>query len=153
MVRDYELMYIVRPELEDDAVRVAVKSVRAMIESQGGEGVKTTLWGKRRLAYEVQRLREGHSVLEVFHLDGSKVAEIERALRIHDTVFRHLIVVHEGPMPEPEAEIEEIQGPIEPEAENDGADADTVAAGSVGGDDDLETDDVPSAIDDDEGDL
>jgi hypothetical protein len=56
-------------------------------------------------------------------------------------------------MPEPEAEIEEVQGPIEPEAENDGADADTVAAGSVGEDDDLETDDVPSAIDDDEGDL
>jgi small subunit ribosomal protein S6 len=152
MVRDYELMYIVRPELEDDAVRVAVKSVRALIESHGGEVVKTTLWGKRRLAFEVKRLREGHYVLVVFHLDGSKVAEIERALRIHDTVFRHLIVVHEGPMPEPEAEIEEVQGPVEPEAEIDDADADTVRAGSVGGDDDLESDDVPSAIDDDEGD-
>ena len=153
MVRDYELMYIVRPELEDDAVRVAVKSVRALIESQGGEVVKTTLWGKRRLAYEVKRLREGHYVLVVFHLDGGKIAEIERALRIHDTVFRHLIVVHEGPMPEPEAEIEEIQGPVEPEAEIENGDADTVGTGSVGGDDDLETDDVPSAIDDDEGDL
>jgi small subunit ribosomal protein S6 len=153
MVRDYELMYIVRPELEDDAVRVAVKSVRSLIESQEGEVVKTTLWGKRRLAYEVNRLREGHYVLVVFHLDGGKIVEIERALRIHDTVFRHLIVLHEGPMPEPEAEIEEIAGPIEPEAEIDGADADTVAAGSVGGDDDLETDDVPSAIDDDEGDV
>ena len=74
MVRDYELMYIVRPELEDDAVRVAVKSVRALIESQDGEVVKTTLWGKRRLAYEVKRLREGHYVLVVFHLDGGKVA-------------------------------------------------------------------------------
>jgi len=153
MVRDYELMYIVRPELEDDAVRVAVKSVRSLIESQEGEVVKTTLWGKRRLAYEVNRLREGHYVLVVFHLDGGKIVEIERALRIHDTVFRHLIVLHEGPMPEPEAEIEEIAGPIEPEAEIDGADADTVAAGSVDGDDDLETDDVPSAIDDDEGDV
>jgi small subunit ribosomal protein S6 len=153
MVRDYELMYIVRPELEDDAVRVAVKSVRSLLESHGGEVVKTTLWGKRRLAYEVKRLREGHYVLVVFHLDGGKVAEIERALRIHDTVFRHLIVVHEGPMPEHEAEIEEVEGPIQPEAEIDGADSDTVAAGSVGGDDDLETDDVPSAIDDDEGDV
>ncbi len=153
MVRDYELMYIVRPELEDDAVRVAVKSVRSLIESQGGEVVKTTLWGKRRLAYEVQRLREGHYVLVVFHLDGGKVAEIERALRIHDTVFRHLIVVHEGPMPEPEAEIEEVQGPIEPQPEIDSADADTVDAGSVAGDEDLEADDVPSAIDDDEGGL
>ena len=82
MVRDYELMYIVRPELEDDAVRVAVKSVRALIESHGGEVVKTTLWGKRRLAFEVKRLREGHYVLVVFHLDGAKIAEIERALSL-----------------------------------------------------------------------
>jgi small subunit ribosomal protein S6 len=149
MVRDYELMYIVRPELEDDAVRVAVKSVRSLIESHDGEVVKTTLWGKRRLAYEVKRLREGHYVLVVFHLDGGKVAEIERALRIHDTVFRHLIVVHEGPMPDPEAEIEEIAGPDEPEQAPDG----TVLPGSAGQDDDLSAEDVPSAIDDDEGDL
>src|ERR1700689_2745076 len=135
MGRDYELMYIVRPELEDDAVRVAVKSVRALIESHGGEVVRTTLWGKGRLAFGVKRLREAPCVLVVFHLDGGKVAEIGRALRIHATVFRHLIVVHEGPMPDPEAEIEEVQGPIEPEAEIDGADADTVRAGSVGGDD------------------
>ncbi len=149
MVRDYELMYIVRPELEDDAVRVAVKSVRSLIEAQGGEVVKTTLWGKRRLAYEVKRLREGHYVLVVFHLDGSKVTEIERSLRIHDTVFRHLIVVHEGPMPDPEAEIEEIEGPVEPEATADG----TVPAESAEAEDDLAAEDVPSAIDDDEGDI
>jgi len=149
MVRDYELMYIVRPELEDDAVRVAVKSVRSLIETQGGEVVKTTLWGKRRLAYEVKRLREGHYVLVVFHLDGSKVMEIERSLRIHDTVFRHLIVVHEGPMPDPEAEIEEIEGPVEPEPEVD----DTVPAASADAEDDLAAEDVPSAIDDDEGDI
>jgi small subunit ribosomal protein S6 len=149
MVRDYELMYIVRPELEDDPMRVAVKSVRSLIESQEGEVVKTTLWGKRRLAYEVSRLREGHYVLVVFHLDGAKIVEIERALRIHDTVFRHLIVVHEGPMPEPEAEIEEIAGPIQPEPEVDG----TVLSESAGSDDDLAAEDVPSAIDDDEGDV
>jgi small subunit ribosomal protein S6 len=149
MVRDYELMYIVRPELEDDAVRVAVKSVRSLIESQEGEVVKTTLWGKRRLAYEVNRLREGHYVLVVFHLDGAKIVEIERALRIHDTVFRHLIVLHEGPMPEPEAEIEEVAGPVEPDPEVDG----TVLSGSAGSDDDLAAEDVPSAIDDDEGDV
>lgn len=149
MVRDYELMYIVRPELEDDAVRVAVKSVRSLIETHGGEVVKTTLWGKRRLAYEVKRLREGHYVLVVFHLDGGKVAEIERSLRIHDTVFRHLIVVHEGPMPDPEAEIEEIEGPVEPEPEAD----DTVQTESADAVDDLAAEDVPSAIDDDEGDI
>jgi small subunit ribosomal protein S6 len=152
MVRDYELMYIVRPELEDDAVRVAVKSVRTLIESLGGEVVKTTLWGKRRLAYEVRRLREGHYVLVVFHLDGGKIAEIERALRIHDTVFRHLIVVHEGPMPEPDGEIEETLA-IEPVPDVDDLEGATVSTESGGADDDMESDDVPSAIDDDEGEI
>lgn len=152
MVRDYELMYIVRPELEDDAVRAAVKSVRTLIESLGGEVVKTTLWGKRRLAYEVRRLREGHYVLVVFHLDGGRIADIERALRIHDTVFRHLVVVHEGPMPEPDGEMEEALA-IEPVPDADSLEGPTVQAESGRGDDDLESDDVPSAIDDDEGEI
>ena len=153
MVRDYELMYIVRPELEDDAVRVAVKSVRTLIEFLGGEVVKTTLWGKRRLAYEVRRLREGHYVLVVFHLDGGKIAEIERALRIHDTVFRHLVVVHEGPMPEPDGEIEEEALAIEPVPDADQVDDATVSTASAGADDDMESEDVPSASDDDEGEI
>ena len=58
MMRDYELMYIVRPDLDEDALRAAARSVRGLIEAQGGEVVKTTLWGKRRLAYEVNRLRD-----------------------------------------------------------------------------------------------
>src|SRR5579884_2848530 len=107
MVRDYELLYIVRPDLDDEGVRAAVRSVRGIVEAQGGEVVKTTLWGKRRLAYEVQRLRDGHYVLVMFRMDGAKVGDVERALRIHDTVFRHLLVLHEGPMPERDEEIEE----------------------------------------------
>ena len=153
MTRDYELMYIVRPELDDDAVRAAVKSVRGLIEAQHGEVVKTTLWGKRRLAYEVKRLRDGYYVLVVFHLDGDRVAPLERALRIHDNVFRHLLVQHEGAMPEPDGEIEEAQlevssvSPEEPET--------TVAASSAGREEDEEDgdlDEAPSASDDDEGD-
>ena len=155
MVRDYELMYIVRPELEDDAVRVAVKSVRALIETHGGEVVKTTLWGKRRLAYEVKRLREGHYVLVVFHLDGGKVAEIERALRIHDTVFRHLLVIHEGPMPEADGDIEEAQLLVPPDLAEAAADGEAdVVTGSAGREEDESEDaldEVPSASDD-EGD-
>jgi small subunit ribosomal protein S6 len=158
MTRDYELMYIVRPELDDDAVRTAVKGVRTFIEGQGGEVVKTTLWGKRRLAYEVQHLRDGHYVLVLLHLDGSKVAAVERSLRINDNVFRHLIVVHEGQMPEPDGEIEEAKLEPTPEA----APPEVVVAGenvdvpSAGRDhdevDDEELEAAPSASDD-EGDI
>lgn len=155
MTRDYELMYIVRPELDDDALRAAVTRVRGMIEAQNGEVVKTTLWGKRRLAYEVNHLRDGQYVLVVLHLDGDRVAPLERALRIDETVFRHLIVLHEGPMPEPDAEIEDVRP--EGAAASDAADDDaTVATPSAIGEQDEEDgdlDEVPSAVDDDEGDL
>ena len=123
MRRGYELMYIVRPELGDDGARDEVRSVRGLLEANGAEVVKTTLWGKRRLAYEVRHLRDGYYVLVVMWLDGDKVAPIERALRIHDTVFRHLLVVHEGEMPEPDGELDVVEqgdtaaAPPEPVAE------------------------------------
>jgi small subunit ribosomal protein S6 len=92
VVRDYELMYIVRPELDDEALRTATESVDTLIRDRGGTVGKTTMWGKRRLAYEVDRLRDGHYVITLLQLDGTKVADLERALQIHDTVFRHLLV-------------------------------------------------------------
>ena len=108
MVREYELMYIVRPELDEEGLQAAADSVRKLIEGLGGEIRKTTMWGKRRLAYEVNRLRDGHYVILKLQMDGSKVRDVERALAIHDTVFRHLIVIDEAPG-EAEEEVEEEQ--------------------------------------------
>lgn len=104
MVRDYELMYIVRPDVDDDGLRAAVDSVKSLVEGQGGEISKTTMWGKRRLAYEVKHLRDGHYVIVEMRLDGARVANVERALRIHDSVFRHLLVVQEAPSADVEGE-------------------------------------------------
>ena len=58
--------------------------------------VRSTSWGRRRLAYEVDHLRDGQYMLLHLRVDGSRVAEIERALTIHETVFRHLLVLHEA---------------------------------------------------------
>ncbi len=99
MVRDYELMYIVRPELDDEALRTTTESVDTLIRGLGGTVGKTTMWGKRRLAYEVARLRDGHYVITLLQLDGARVADLERALQIHDTVFRHLLVRGDETMP------------------------------------------------------
>jgi small subunit ribosomal protein S6 len=93
MVRDYELMYIVRPDLDEEGLAAAMQSVHALVEGQGGEVVRTTAWGKRRLAYEIERMRDGHYVLLHIRLDSARVKEIERLLHIHDTVFRHLVTV------------------------------------------------------------
>jgi small subunit ribosomal protein S6 len=147
--RDYELMYIVRPELDDEGVREAVRSVRSLLESNGGEVVKTTLWGKRRLAYEVNRLRDGHYVLVVLRLDSERVSPIERSLRIHDTVFRHLLVRHEGEMPEPDGDLAVVEPSAEPaEAAPEGATVSAREEETEEEEEDLSA--VPAAADDEE---
>jgi small subunit ribosomal protein S6 len=88
----YELMYIVKPELDDQAVQQEIEKVGQLIQTNGGQVKKVTPWGKRRLAYAVHDQREGHYVVAEFDLDHSKVQEIERVLKISDTVFRHLLV-------------------------------------------------------------
>ena len=91
----YELMYIVRPELDDDAVQQEIEKVSQLIQTNGGQVKKVTPWGKRRLAYTVKDQREGHYVVAEFELDRGRIQEVERVLKISDTVFRHLLVRQE----------------------------------------------------------
>ena len=91
----YELMYIVKPDLDDQAVQQEIEKVGQLIQTNGGQVKKVTPWGKRRLAYSVKDQREGHYVVQEFDLDQAKVQEVERVLRISDTVFRHLLVRQE----------------------------------------------------------
>lgn len=91
MLRDYEILYIVRPELDDEQLTAAIRSVDTLVGSLGGSVKKTDVWGRRRLAYEVRRLREGQYVLTDFAVDPARVPEMEATLKISDTVFRHLI--------------------------------------------------------------
>ncbi len=88
----YELMYIVKPDLDDQAVQQEIEKVGQLIQTNGGQVKKVTPWGKRRLAYTVKDNREGHYVVAEFDLDQGKVQEVERVLKISDTVFRHLLV-------------------------------------------------------------
>ena len=88
----YELMYIVKPELDDQAVQQEIDKVGQLIQTNGGQLKKVTPWGKRRLAYTVKENREGHYVVAEFDLEQAKVQEVERVLKISDTVFRHLLV-------------------------------------------------------------
>lgn len=92
LLRDYEILYIVRPDLDEEQVQGAVASVNKLIENLGGSSQKTDVWGRKRLAYEVRHLREGQYVLQDFQIDPARVPEMEATLRISDTVFRHLIV-------------------------------------------------------------
>jgi small subunit ribosomal protein S6 len=90
--RDYEILYIVRPNVEETDLPDVTKRVETLIESLEGNIQNTNVWGKRRLAYEVDHLREGHYVLTDFQIEPARVPEMEATLKISDTVFRHLIV-------------------------------------------------------------
>jgi small subunit ribosomal protein S6 len=92
LLREYEILYIVRPDLDEEQVQGAVSTVNKLIENLGGVTQKTDVWGRKRLAYEVRHLREGQYVLQDFQLDPARVPEMEATLKISDTVFRHLIV-------------------------------------------------------------
>jgi small subunit ribosomal protein S6 len=91
-LRDYEILYIVRPDLEDDKVQDVVKRVNTLISRSGGSSDQTSLWGKRKLAYEVKHQREGSYVLQDFKIEPGRVPELESALKISEDVLRHLIV-------------------------------------------------------------
>jgi small subunit ribosomal protein S6 len=91
-LRDYEVLYIVRADFDDEKVQDAVKRVNTLIERSGGAAERTNLWGKRKLAYEVKHQKEGAYVLQDFQLEPERVPELEAGLKITEEVLRHLIV-------------------------------------------------------------
>jgi small subunit ribosomal protein S6 len=91
-LREYEVLYIVRADLDDEKVQDVVKRVNTLIERSGGNAERTNLWGKRKLAYEVKHQKEGSYVLQDFAIDPQRIPELEAALKITEEVLRHLIV-------------------------------------------------------------
>ncbi|WP_027093527.1 30S ribosomal protein S6 [Cohnella thermotolerans] len=90
-MRNYELMYIIRPDVEQETVQAVVEKFQGII-GNGGEIVKHEVLGKRRLAYEINKHREGTYVLVQFTATSAVVNELERVLKITDEVIRHMIV-------------------------------------------------------------
>ena len=90
--RQYELIYIVSPETDEEGVSAMHVQITEIAEKMGGQIERTDNWGRRRLAYEINRHREGTYVLELINGPGEMVHEIDRRLRVHDQVLRHLLV-------------------------------------------------------------
>jgi len=91
-VRQYELIYITPPEITEEALAELHQQVAAVTERFGATIEKTENWGRRKLAYEIQRHREGVYVLEVINGPAAMTAELDRRLRVFDNVIRHMIV-------------------------------------------------------------
>ena len=92
----YELAVVVNAKIEDDARAAVIEKVQAYITRFGGQVSDVDEWGKRKLAYEIQKMREGYYYFIHFEADATAPAEIESRLRIMDNVIRFLCVRQEA---------------------------------------------------------
>lgn len=95
-MRSYELMFIVHPELDDSALNEIVDRVKGWVSDSGGQVVETDLWGKRRLAYPIQKQFEGYYVLMSTQLDPKFCAELEHNLGLQEPVMRYLLTAQDN---------------------------------------------------------
>lgn len=92
----YELALVVNAKIEDDERAAVVDKCKALIERFGGTITNVDDWGKKRLAYEIQKMREGFYYFIQFDAETSAPAEIESRVRIMDNVMRYLVVKREA---------------------------------------------------------
>jgi small subunit ribosomal protein S6 len=92
-VREYEVMLILPADVEDAGVDVMVKRISAILGERGGELGQVDQWGRRRLAYEIDRQSEGYYLLIRFTGTPESLAELDRVLSLADDVLRFKVVV------------------------------------------------------------
>ena len=91
-MQQYETMYILRPDLGDELTDRAIDKYQSLLQEQNAEEINTQHRGKRRLAYEIDRHREGVYVQMNYTAPGTAIAALERAMRLSDEVIRYLTV-------------------------------------------------------------
>jgi small subunit ribosomal protein S6 len=127
-MRRYELMLVLRPDVADDRSQAVIDRTTRQVVASGGQIVKVAPWGRRRLAYAIDRHREGSYHIVLFDAPGEAVSELERGLLITEEVLRHLVTRVERPTRTTRRDGEEGEEPTEDER------------------------DLPSAVDEDEDD-
>ncbi|WOS95680.1 30S ribosomal protein S6 [Nosocomiicoccus massiliensis] len=93
MKRAYEILYIVRPDLEEDAVKQLVECFDEVLTSNGAEIIESKEWGKRRLAYEIEDYKDGlYQIIKLDAEDSKAVDEFDRLAKISNDIIRHIVV-------------------------------------------------------------
>jgi small subunit ribosomal protein S6 len=136
-MRRYELMLVLRPDVPDDRSQALVDRTTRGIVTAGGQIVKVAPWGRRRLAYQIDRHREGSYHIILFESPPEAIVELEHTLLITEEVLRHLVTRVDRPSRSTRADGSELD-------ELDDADLPS------GLDDDEEDDDLPEFIDESE---
>ena len=97
----YETMYILRPDIAEDEVTNHIGKYNKLLEEFGGTILDSQMRGKRRLAYQITKHREGIYVQLSHQGDGQHIFKIEKAMRLSEDVIRYMTVKQEGPLPTP----------------------------------------------------
>ena len=97
----YETMYILRPDIAEDEVTNHIEKYNKLLEKFGGTILDSQMRGKRRLAYQIAKHREGIYVQLSHQGDGQHIFKIEKAMRLSEDVIRYMTVKQDGPLPTP----------------------------------------------------
>ena len=97
----YETMYILRPDIAEDEVTNHIEKYNKLLEEFGGSILDSQMRGKRRLAYQISKHREGIYVQLSHQGDGQHIFKIEKAMRLSEDVIRYMTVKQDGPLPTP----------------------------------------------------
>jgi len=90
-MRNYELVCIIQPDLDETAFKETVEKVKGWVTEAGGSVVKEDVWGKRKLAYLIRKQREGQYVLLNIAMPAEAVKGLERNIRFLEPVMRHMV--------------------------------------------------------------
>ncbi len=91
-MHEYELIVVIDPEILEEDVPAALERVTTAVTSRGGEIVETLPWGRRRLAYPINRRTEGNYVISQIKLDPARAHELEAGFAISEEILRHLLI-------------------------------------------------------------
>lgn len=103
MLKSYDLVYIVRPDLEPDALKAVVDRIAQRVQDQGAKVEAVDVWGKRRMSFPIGKHREGVYVHTRLTVDPQKVTEIRRLASLNEEVLRVITTRAVGKLPEPAA--------------------------------------------------
>lgn len=91
-MRKYEIMYIIRPNIEDEAKKALIERFNSILTDNGAELNETKDWGKRRLAYEINDFRDGYYQLINVQAEAVAVDEFSRLAKISEDIIRHIVI-------------------------------------------------------------
>jgi len=89
--RDYELGFILNPEANEDQIRALLERIEQIVANHGGQIVKVNQWGRRRLAYPIERHRDGYYIFIDMILTPESVSELEYTMKVTETILRYMV--------------------------------------------------------------